>query len=183
MRTVGEITRKYKPSWIQAGMTVREGASHMCERQIGAAAVMENNELVGVFSERDVLRLVVNEGRDPDRTRVGDVMSTKLNCIHMDDTTHMAKALMHTQHVRHLIVVDSENRYGGMISMRDLVEGDLEQYQSLVSDLNDMYYEQKYRDTWRISSNRVIVESYSGNATPAPHGHMEIAGNRAGKPR
>jgi CBS domain-containing protein len=179
MKTVGDITRKYKPSWIASDLTVREGARHMCERQIGAAAVMDGRELVGVFSERDVLRLVVNEGRDPDRTLVGDVMSTRINCIHLDDSAHMAKALMHTQHVRHLIVVDSDNQYCGMISMRDLVEGDLEQYESLVHDLNDMYYEQKYRDKWRISSNRVIVESYSKDTPPTSHARMEIAGNRA----
>lgn len=179
MQTVGEITRKWEPFWIEADMTVREGVRRMCDRKIGAAAVKDGGELVGVFSERDVLRLVVDEGRDADRTLVRDVMSTKLNCIHLDDTSHMAKALMHTQHVRHLIVVDSDNQYCGMISMRDLVEGDLEEYQTLVHELNDMYYEQKYRDKWRISSNRVIVESYNNGSAPTARVHMEIAGNRA----
>ncbi|MFP4502069.1 MAG: CBS domain-containing protein [Candidatus Hydrogenedentota bacterium] len=179
MQSIQAVVRKWGPFWVEANNTVRDAVAALCDRRVGAAAVRDGEALVGVFSERDVLRMVVHEGHDPMRTLVRDVMSTKLNCIHLNDTCQMAKALMHTQHVRHLIVVDSDNQYCGMLSMRDLVEGDLEEYQDVVHELNDQYYEQKYKDKWRISSNRVIVEHYNGRG--GARARMELAGERGEK--
>ena len=178
MHVIRDVVRKWGTFWVDADMSVRQAAARLCERQIGAAAVKDGDELVGVFSERDLLRQILNQEFDPDKTLVRDVMTTRLNCIHLEDSSQMAKALMHTQHVRHLIVVDSDNQYCGMLSMRDLVEADLAEYQDLVHELNDKYYEQKYKDNWRISSNRVIVQQYPRGPEDTVT-RMEIAGKRA----
>lgn len=160
MNIIRDAVRKWDPFWVEAETTVRGAVRELCERKIGAAAVKSGDELVGVFSERDVLVRVVNKGFDPDKVRVRDVMSTAVNIVHLEDEGRMAKAIMVTHHVRHLIVVDSRNQYCGILSMRDLMEADVREYQDLIRELNDRYYEQKYAEKWRISSNRVIIEPY-----------------------
>lgn len=160
MSVIREVVRKWDPFWVDADTTVRQVVRELCERKIGAAPVKSGEELIGVFSERDVLRRVVNQGLDPERVLARDVMSASVNCVHLDDDSRMAKALMVTLHVRHLIVVDSNNQYCGILSMRDLMEADVSDCQDLIAELNDKYYQQKYAAKWRISSNRVIVQPY-----------------------
>ncbi|HNT89792.1 MAG TPA: CBS domain-containing protein, partial [Candidatus Hydrogenedentes bacterium] len=151
MSVIQSVVRKWDPFWVEADATVREAVRELCERKIGAAAVKSGDELVGVFSERDVLARVVYKGLDPDKVRVRDVMSTAVNIVHLDDESRMAKAIMVTHHVRHLIVVDSNNQYCGILSMRDLMEADISDCQDLIHELNDRYYEQNYAAKWRIS--------------------------------
>lgn len=160
MSVIREVVRKWDPFWVDADTTVRQAVRELCERKIGAAPVKSGDELIGVFSERDVLRRVVNQGLDPERVLARDVMSASVNYVHLDDDSRMAKALMVTLHVRHLIVVDSSNQYCGILSMRDLMEADVSDCQDLITELNDKYYQQKYAAKWRISSNRVIVQPY-----------------------
>lgn len=161
MKVIREVVQKWEPFYVEAENTVREAVAKLCARKIGAAPVRSGNELLGVFSERDVLTHVVNKGLDPEKVTAREVMTRLVGYVHLDDDSRMAKALMVTHHVRHLIVVDSNNQYCGILSMRDLMEADVATYQDLVRELNDRYYEQKYRDKWRISSNRVIIETYA----------------------
>ncbi|MBP8129829.1 MAG: CBS domain-containing protein [Candidatus Hydrogenedentes bacterium] len=167
MNIIRDAVRKWEPFWVEADATVRDAVRELCERKIGAAAVKSGDELAGVFSERDVLVRVINKALDPGKVRVRDVMSTAVNVVHLEDEGRMAKAIMVTHHVRHLIVVDSNNQYCGILSMRDLMEADVRDCQDLIHELNERYYEQKYAEKWRISSNRVIIESYKPEQTPA----------------
>ena len=139
MRVIREIVRKWEPFWVEADATVRQAVRELCQRKIGAAPVKSGDELIGVFSERDVLRRIVDQGADADQVLVRDVMSTSVNYVHLDDDSRMAKAIMVTLHVRHLVVVDSSNQYCGILSMRDLMEADVSQFQDFISELNDKY--------------------------------------------
>jgi signal-transduction protein with cAMP-binding, CBS, and nucleotidyltransferase domain len=160
MVTIRDIIKNREPFWVSADDNVRQVARHLCKLKTGAVAVKEGDDVIGVFSERDLMHRVVCEGLDPEQVSVRDVMSTDLTFIHLDDDARLAKALMHTRRVRHLLVVGKDQGYRGMVSIRDIIEADVAGYTELVQKLNDTYYEQAYQAKYRLTGNRVIIEPY-----------------------
>ena len=74
-RTIRDIIKNQQPITAPATMSVRQAASIMKQRRIGAMMVVEAGMLVGIFTERDALNGVVAEGRDAQTTTLGDVMT------------------------------------------------------------------------------------------------------------
>src|SRR5581483_9191990 len=93
--------------------SVADAARAMASRNVGIVAVLEGDRLVGVFSERDVVRRVVDHGLDPARTRVDAVMTSDLIVADADDDYQSAMRTMDQANIRHLPVVTG----GQLISM------------------------------------------------------------------
>jgi CBS domain-containing protein len=165
MQTLSDIIKPRDIYWIDANDSVAQAVHYLCERKTGAVAVKSGEEVVGVFSERDLMHRVVNEKRDAAATRVRDVMSTRLFSISLEDEIHHAKAMMFKYGTRHLLVMGKGGHFKGLVSMRDLMEADLAESTELIHRLNDEYYEKAYKAKWRVSSNRVIVEPYAPGHT------------------
>ncbi len=102
--------------------TVLEAVRTMDRESIGAVAVTDGNLLVGMFSERDLMLRVVLEGRDPQRTRIRDVMTSPVETIPREATPDDALKAMLEKHIRHLPVVEQDGRLTGMISVRNLLQ-------------------------------------------------------------
>ena len=118
---IRDVIRNREPYSTKASATVQETVEYMATRNIGAICVLdEMGELIGVFSERDLLKRVVVAGRDPQRVSVGEVTSDLRAVIQCDETPHQALERMEMIGTRHLPVVDGE-RWVGMLSMRDLL--------------------------------------------------------------
>src|SRR5438132_94616 len=100
---------------IGTGATVMEGACLMNEHKIGALVVIDQGKVVGMFTERDILRRVVGERRDPERTTVSEVMTYEIVCCTPETTIEEARVAMKEHRVRHLPLVDSERRLQGLI--------------------------------------------------------------------
>jgi CBS domain-containing protein len=97
----------------------------MASLNIGAVCVVgEDGKLLGVFSERDVLKRVVVPRRDAVTVKVGEVTSELRAVIRCDETPHQALERMEMIGTRHLPVVDGD-RWVGMLSMRDLMRVEL----------------------------------------------------------
>jgi CBS domain-containing protein len=92
----------------------------MNDHHIGSLVVLDQGVVIGMFTERDVLRRVVGESRDPDRTTVGEVMTTEVVCCTADTTIDEARVAMKERRVRHLPLVDGQGRIQGLISIGDL---------------------------------------------------------------
>jgi CBS domain-containing protein len=105
---------------VSGNATVLEAAQLMNEHKIGALVVIEDGRVVGMFTERDVLRRVVGEQREPSTTRVGDVMTGEVVCCTLETTIEEARGAMKNRRVRHLPLVDDEGRLQGLISIGDL---------------------------------------------------------------
>jgi CBS domain-containing protein len=122
MATVREILARKGAhvSTISPDATVLEGARLMNEHRIGSLVVIEDGQVVGMFTERDVLRRVVGEQRDPAQTRVDEVMTTEVVCCTPETTIAEARGAMKNRRVRHLPLVDDERRLQGLISIGDL---------------------------------------------------------------
>jgi len=99
----------------------------MHEEHIGAIAVVDNEQLAGVFSERDLMNRVVLEGRNPDYTRVGDVMTSPVITIPRSFTADEALKLMDEKQIRHLPVINIDGKLVGMLSMRSLLHEKVEE--------------------------------------------------------
>jgi CBS domain-containing protein len=100
--------------------TVLDAALLMNEHRIGAMVVIEAGRVVGMFTERDVLRRVVAEQRDPARTRVAEVMTAEVFCCSPETTIEEARGAMKNHRIRHLPLVDGDRRLQGLISIGDL---------------------------------------------------------------
>ncbi len=110
----------------EAGETVAQVAARMAALNVGAILVLDTQgDLRGVFSERDLMKRVVVEGLDPERTRVEHVMTTDLTKAEESDTLEQAMELMRRCGCRHLPVM-RDGRAAGFISMRDLMLYELE---------------------------------------------------------
>ncbi|HKZ80158.1 MAG TPA: CBS domain-containing protein [Pyrinomonadaceae bacterium] len=122
---IRDVIRNREPYSMNASATVQEAAEFMATRNIGAVCVVDDDgKLLGVFSERDVLRRVVVQQRDPRGVKVGEVTSDLRAVIRCDETPHQALERMELIGTRHLPVVDGE-RWVGMLSMRDLMRVEL----------------------------------------------------------
>jgi CBS domain-containing protein len=93
----------------------------LAEYKIGALAVMQNDKLVGIFSERDYARSVVLQGRSSKATAIAEVMTGNVICGKASDLADSAMRLMSEKRIRHLPVMDGDALIG-MLSMGDLVK-------------------------------------------------------------
>jgi CBS domain-containing protein len=125
MKKLREIMRPGFLFTVQRGDTVSDAARVMSANNVGIVSVLHGGALIGVFSERDVVRRVVNRGLDPARTRVDDVMTTDLVVADAEDDYQAAMRRMDQANIRHLPVVSGEQLLS-MISIRDLMRVDLE---------------------------------------------------------
>lgn len=112
-------------SSAETGQSVAEVARAMAARKVGAILVLENGQLRGVFSERDLMTRVVVAGLDPAATPVDRVMSTNLSIIQETASVEEAMQLMRQCNCRHLPVMRGQ-QVTGFISMRDLMLYELE---------------------------------------------------------
>jgi len=124
MPTVNEILTQKSADVvsIDKDASVFDAAQLMNKHKIGALVVIEQGQLQGIFTERDVLRRVVTEKRDPATTHVQEVMTpgTEVACCRTDTTIEEARTVMKNRRIRHLPVVGDERKLLGMISIGDL---------------------------------------------------------------
>jgi CBS domain-containing protein len=107
-----------------AKQTVLEVAQAMVERNIGAVPVLRDGLLVGIFSERDLMKRVVVEGRDPRTTRVEGVMTEDPLTVCPSEMLETCMLLMRRHAFRHLPVCDGKE-LRGIVSLRDILLHDL----------------------------------------------------------
>jgi CBS domain-containing protein len=99
--------------------TVSVAIARMLEENVGSVGVCEGEKLVGIFTERDVLRLA-GEGSQFAEVRVGDVMTRQLVTLAPDDDILDAARLMGERKIRHLPVLEGENLLG-IVGIREVV--------------------------------------------------------------
>jgi CBS domain-containing protein len=122
MPTVKEILARKGSQVLTVGTeaTVLEAALLMNEHKIGSLVVVREGQVVGMFTERDVLRRVVGEQREPGKTLVGEVMTSEVACCTPETKIDEARGAMKNRRIRHLPLVDDNGRLQGLISIGDL---------------------------------------------------------------
>jgi len=98
--------------------TIAKTVALMAEENVGAIAVVEEDRVIGIFTERDLLRRVVVEGQDPATIPLSDVMSSPVHTVNDETSLSDAARLMRIHHMRYLPVLDEGGKYVGMLALR-----------------------------------------------------------------
>ena len=102
--------------------TIYEALELMADRNIGAVLVMEGETLSGIFSERDYARKVALAGKSSRQMPVSEAMTETVICVQPDQSVEGCMGLMTDKRIRHLPVLDPEERVIGVISIGDVVK-------------------------------------------------------------
>jgi CBS domain-containing protein len=103
-----------------AATTVRQATRLMNDHAIGSLLITSGSRLIGIFTERDVLRRVVAEGRSPDSTAVGEVMTRDVVWCSPESGVDEVADVMRRRRVRHVPVVDADDSIVGLVSIGDI---------------------------------------------------------------
>jgi len=140
MKTVADIMREDFIFAVQRDAPVAEAARLMEANNVGIVAVLDGERLVGVFSERDVVRRVVNRALDPRTASVGEVMTHKIVVATPDEDYQTAMQKMDQANIRHLPIVSS-GRMVSMLSIRDLMRVDMARMTEEIRYLHEYLYQ------------------------------------------
>src|SRR5438270_8516016 len=124
MCAIVDLLKDQQTCCADSDQAVMAVARAMVERNIGAVPVLRHGKLAGIFSERDLMRRVVVEGRNAERTRVGDVMTESPLVVSPAEDLENCLVLMRNYGFRHLPVCEG-GQVRGMVSLRDILLRDL----------------------------------------------------------
>jgi CBS domain-containing protein len=134
MATLSELLGK-TPRVVQVSpdSTVREAAKAMAEANVGCAAILDGQELVGLFTERDVLKRVLLMDLVTDEVKVAEVMTKEIITGDLEMSSRDARRLLKEHHIRHLPVVDADGKLNGVLSIRDLVLDEVQEMRDYIA--------------------------------------------------
>jgi CBS domain-containing protein len=126
---------------IAPSATVLDAAQLMNDRGVGGVVVLDGNgALLGIFTERDILRRVVAAGRAPDTTRLSEVFSR--DNVTSGPHTHVVEcaSIMSTRRVRHLPVIDAGGLHG-LVTIGDVLAHRLSDQETTIQHLHSYVYD------------------------------------------
>jgi CBS domain-containing protein len=126
MPCIYDLVKEQETYRADVNQTVLELAQAMVERNIGAVPVLRNGEMVGIFSERDLMKRVVVASLDPGAIRVEQVMTTDPLTVSPDESIETCMMLMRRYGFRHLPICDGKF-LKGIVSLRDIMLHDLDE--------------------------------------------------------
>lgn len=137
MKTLKQmLAEKTRPLAVVApGDTVFHALSVMAANDVGALLVLDGEQLVGIFSERDYARKIILHGKSSKETLVREAMSDRVAYVTPSATLEECMALMTERHFRHLPVLNDDSSLAGVISIGDLVKETISSQQFLISQL------------------------------------------------
>lgn len=151
MQLVSQIlAAKGNEVWsVSPDASVFDALELMADKSIGAVLVCENDELVGVMSERDYARKVILLGKASKNTPVRDIMSTRIFYVRPDQTIEDCMALMSNKRIRHLPVM-KDDKMIGVLSIGDVVNAIISEKEYLIEQLENYiagrYYSPKKKE-------------------------------------
>ncbi|MBL7702830.1 MAG: CBS domain-containing protein [Ferruginibacter sp.] len=119
---------------ITPGTTVYHALELMVEKNVSALLVMENDQLAGIFTERDYARKVVLKGKSSKETAIGDIMTSRLITVSSASSIDECMELMTGKYIRHLPVVD-EGKLSGIISIGDVVRTIIQEQKAIIGHM------------------------------------------------
>lgn len=141
MRLVSQILQaKSSDVWtISPNASVLDALTLMAEKNIGAVVVVNNDHVVGIFSERDYARKVILKGKNSKDTAVSEIMTPDVICVRSDQSVQKCMALMTDKRIRHLPVL-ADHKLKGVISIGDVVKAIISEQQIMINQLEDYIY-------------------------------------------
>ncbi len=136
MKTLKEYLKDERLLFVKSGMNVFDVTKFMDLHNIGAVPVLDKDSgLLGIFSERDLLRRCIVREFDLHKTIVDDVMTKNVIVIDSNDSIEHALKIMKQEKIRHLPVIEEKSLIG-LVSMRDLMLVDVKLKEEKIDILN-----------------------------------------------
>jgi CBS domain-containing protein len=129
---------------VEADQSVLAAAERMNERGIGGLVVVEGERMVGIVTERDILRRVVAAERNPSLTPVREVMTSPVACCRRDTSLAECRSVMTNQRIRHLPVID-ERGLCGIVTIGDLMAHEVGEHEATIEHLSGYIFGPKAR--------------------------------------
>jgi CBS domain-containing protein len=124
MERIHELIKEREVYFVDPARTVLDTVRYMVARNIGAVAVVKDDNLIGIFTERDLMKRVVSHGLDVAQTMVRHVMTPDPMTVSLDDRITECMRIMKENNFRHIPICDGK-RLRGLLSLRDLILHDL----------------------------------------------------------
>ena len=124
---------------IEADQSVLAAANRMNERGIGGLVVIEDGRMIGIVTERDIMRKVVAAERNPSLTPVREVMTSPVACCRPETTLLECRSVMTDKRIRHLPVVDDRG-LRGIVTIGDLMAQEVGEHQATVEYLSSYIF-------------------------------------------
>ena len=134
MRTLRSLIHQQDPVTTTSSTSVYKAAVAMSRGRIGSIAVVDDDKLVGIFTERDLMTRVIVAGRDPRTTPIDQVMTHEVITANTDERVDACLEKMRGAGCRHLPVVH-DGRLVAMLSIRDLMRDEIEEQTQQISQL------------------------------------------------
>lgn len=136
MTTVRQVLRSKSSGVATVGPkdTVFAALEILAEKDIGALIVLDDNKVVGIFSERDYTRKGILRGRFSKETLVEDLMTRRVYYASPDQSIEDLMTLMTTKHIRHLPVIEKEQLIG-VVSIGDVVKTIIEDHEFTIREM------------------------------------------------
>lgn len=139
MENIKEFLAQRELCTVTKETTIKETVFYMADKGVGLVPIMDSGKLVGVFSERDLVKRVIAKNKNLEETKVEDVMSTNLIIADANEANESVLAKMKEANTRHILIIENEKLIG-VVSMRDLLELDLSVCRTTVEVLNNYIY-------------------------------------------
>ena len=114
-------SKGYDVLTVKPDQPVHEALDNMAKVSAGTSVVMDGGEVVGIFSERDIIRKVVLTGKNIDSVLVKDIMSSELTTVTLESSLDQCMKLMTDKRIRHLPVL-RDKQLCGIVSIGDVVK-------------------------------------------------------------
>ena len=148
MRNAEEILKdkEYEIVSVSPETTISEALQLMIKNQIGAMLIEDKEEIVGIWTERDLMRNTVAGGFDPNTAKIGDYMTTGLLSAPHDNTCYELLDKFLGMRLRHLLIT-KEEKYIGLVSIGDVIKSCLQAKDEELRKLNK-YISWEFYENW-----------------------------------
>jgi CBS domain-containing protein len=136
MSTVRRILESKKKGFytIPPDVTAYDALQIMADKDVGALLVVNEGNLIGIFTERDYSRKVILKGKSSKETAVHEIMTTMVFCVNPEHNIEHCMSLMNEKHVRHLPVLE-DGKLIGLVSIRDVVNMVISEKENKIKEL------------------------------------------------
>ncbi|HUO76917.1 MAG TPA: CBS domain-containing protein [Thermodesulfovibrionales bacterium] len=138
MISIKELLKKKSGDiWsISPEASVYQALELMAQKDVGALLVIENDKLLGIFSERDYARKVILKGKASKETAVGELMTRSVYYVTPDNTLEEAMALMTSKHIRHLPIMN-HGKLVSIVTLGDVVKRIISEQKLTIDELEN----------------------------------------------
>jgi signal-transduction protein with cAMP-binding, CBS, and nucleotidyltransferase domain len=149
MKTAEEILQEKDIEIISVShdTSIIDALHIMIKNQIGAILIKQNDEITGIWTERDLMRNTVSANFNPQEAKIGDYMTTGLISAPHTDTVYQLLDKFLGMRLRHLLI-KKEEKYIGLLSTGDVIKASLQQKDQELKDLNAIV-SWEYYENWR----------------------------------